>query len=71
MMSLKSEYKQLMCDKILIRIDDLSETEAAVIENSFDIIDAKVKYIKELEDRIYQLEIEIRNLKSYQDNNDY
>lgn len=71
MNALKTEYKKLMCDKMLVHIDDLSDTELAIIENSFDIIESKVKEIKELNDMIYRLNIEIRNLKSYQDDKDY
>jgi len=71
MNSLKKEYNKIICDRLLICFEDLSSTELLIIDHSFDIIESKVKEIKELKDLIYRLNIEIRNLKSYNDNKDY
>ena len=71
MNSLKKEYSKIISDRLLICFEDLSSTELLIIDHSFDIIESKVKEIKELNDMIYRLNIEIRNLKSYNDNKDY
>lgn len=71
MNSLKKKYNQIICDQLSICFEDLSSTELLIIDQSFDIIESKVKEIKELNDLIYRMNIEIRNLKSYNDNKDY
>ena len=68
---LKKEYNELLCDRLSIIYDDLSDIERQIIDISFDIIESKVKEMKELNDMIYRLNIEIRNLKSFQDDKEY
>jgi len=68
---LKKEYNKLICDRLSIIYDDLSDTERQIIDISFDIIESKVKEMKELNDMIYRLNIDIRNLKSFQDDKEY
>ena len=68
---LRKEYNKLICDRISVIYDDLSDTELLIMAESFDIIESKVKEMKELNDMIYRLNIEIRNLKSFQDDKEY
>ena len=68
---LKKEYNKLICDRVGIIYDDLQPVERQIMDISFDIIESKVKEMKELNDMIYRLNIEIRNLKSFQDDKEY
>lgn len=60
-----------MCDHISVCQIDLSRTEQDLIDHSFDIIESKVKEIKELNDTIYNLNIKIRNMEAASDNREY
>lgn len=71
MTSLKQEYNKIICDRLSICFEDLSSTELSIIDHSFDIIESKVGEIKELNDLNYRLNIEISNLKSFNDDRDY
>lgn len=68
---LKKEYNRVICDRVGIIYDDLQPVERQIMDISFDIIESKVKEMKELNDEIYRMTIEIRNLKSFQDDKDY
>ena len=68
---LRKEYNKVICDRVGIIYDDLQPVEREIMDISFDIIESKVKEMKELNDMIYRLNIEIRNLKSFQDDKEY
>ena len=68
---LKKEYNKVICDRVGIIYDDLQPVEREIMDISFDIIESKVKEMKELNDEIYRMTIEIRNLKSFQDDKEY
>lgn len=70
-MGLGDEYKKLLADKILVHIDDLTDNERILIEESFYLLQNKLRDIKLLEEDIYRLNIELRNLKSMKDDKDY
>jgi hypothetical protein len=62
---LKKEYTKMMADKITISIEDLSNTEVALIDAGFTILEEKLEDIKLLNDEIRRFSIELANLKIY------
>jgi recombinational DNA repair ATPase RecF len=70
-MNLKEEYTRIICKNILLKKEDLSHIEEEIISIGFDILNEKINEIKDLNQEIVRLNIEIANLKSYTDNNEY
>ena len=68
---MRKEYNTRICERLSIIYDDLTPTELQIMELSFDIIESKLDDIKLLREELYMKNIEIRNLKSYNDNRDY
>ena len=68
---LKERYTTLMCDRISVCQIDLSRTEQELIDHSFDIVESKVKEIKELNDTVRDLTIKIRNMEAASDDREY
>lgn len=64
MESLKTQYKQLMADAISTSVEDLTDTEDAIICKSFSMLEDKLGEIKTLNDEIKRLNIELLNLKA-------
>ena len=46
--SLKEDYIKLVCEKLLIKKEDLTQTEKEIIEFSFQLIEEKLLEIKDL-----------------------
>jgi len=69
--TLKEQYYDLVLDKIIISLEDLNETEKTIIDTGYYLMIEKLEDIKLLTEENYRLKIEIANLKSYQDDNDY
>jgi hypothetical protein len=70
-MSLKKEYTKIMEKRISIKEEDFSHTEKEIINLGFVMVKEKIDEIRELNEEIIRLKIEISNLKAYNDNNDY
>lgn len=68
---LRELYNTTICEKLSIVYEDLTDTEKQIMEESYNILHDRIKDNKELEDQIYRLTIEIKNLKAYNDNKDY
>jgi hypothetical protein len=73
MESLKEKYIKLLSDKITVSIDDLTENELKLINESFELFEEKLDDIKILKDELKRISIELVNLKVMQDDseNDY
>ena len=69
--SLKDRYKELILSQVLIDEEDLTDEESSIINFSYELFQEKLDDIKLLNDEIIRLSIELANLKSYNDNNDY
>jgi|LakMenE18May10ns_1017289.scaffolds.fasta_scaffold11486_2 hypothetical protein len=69
--TLKEQYYDLVLDKIIVSLEDLNETEKTIIDTGYYLMIEKLEDIKLLTEENYRLKIEIANLKSYQDDNDY
>ena len=69
--SLKDRYKELILSRVLIDEEDLTDEESSIINFSYELFQEKLDDIKLLNDESVRLSIELANLKSYNDNNDY
>ena len=69
--SLKTQYYDLVSDRIQVPKDDLTENESKIIELGFELLEEKLEDIKILKDDIRRLSIENANLKAYNDDKDY
>ena len=69
--SLKDRYKELILSRVLIDKEDLTDEESSIINFSYELFQEKLDEIKLLNNEIVRLSIELANLKSYNDNNDY
>ena len=70
-MELKKQYKKMLADTITVSVEDLTENEEKLIDESFILFSSKLDDIKILNDEIKRISIELANLKSMQDNSDY
>jgi hypothetical protein len=73
MESLKGEYIKLLSGKITVSVDDLTDNELKLINESFELFEEKLDDIKILKDELKRINIELINLKAMYDNseNDY
>ena len=69
--SLKTQYYDLVSDRIQVPKDDLTENESKIIELGFELLEEKLEDIKILKDDIRRLSIENANLKAYNDDKYY
>ena len=69
--SLKDRYKELILSRVLIDKEELTDEESSIINFSYELFQEKLDDIKLLNNEIVRLSIELANLKSYNDNNDY
>jgi hypothetical protein len=70
-MNLKKEYTRIISEKISLKEDDFSDIEKEIVNIGFYMVKEKIDEIRELNDEIIRLKIEISNLKSYNDDSDY
>jgi hypothetical protein len=68
---MRPEYMKYISEKIMISIEDLSDTEMEIINITFDLFKEKMDDIKMLNDDINKLQIAYLNLKSSLDDNNY
>ena len=73
MESLKDKYVKLLSGRITVSIDDLTDNELKLINESFELFSEKLDDIKILKDELKRVSIELANLKAMQDDseNDY
>ena len=67
----KQKYTEGLVNHLLIKEEDLTETEKEIIVYSFSVLKERLEDIKLLNDEVVRLSIELANLKSYNDDNDY
>ena len=67
----KEKYTEGALNFLLIKKEDLTETEKQIIEYSFSVLKERLEDIKLLNDEVIRLNIELANLKSYNDDKDY
>jgi hypothetical protein len=63
--TLKEKYLEMMSNKILVSVDDLTENEKTLIEYGYSLFSEKLEDIKILEDENRRISVELSNLKSY------
>ena len=62
--SLKERYTKLIADKLTISIEDLTESEKAVINESFELFEEKINDLKLANDEVKRLSLELANYKA-------
>ena len=67
----KEEYSDGVLNYLLIKKEDLTDSEKEIINYSFSVLKERLEDIKLLNDEVNRLNIELANLKSYDDNKDY
>jgi len=67
----KEEYIDGVLNYLLIKKEDLTDSEKEIINYSFSVLKERLKDIKLLNDEVKRLNIELANLKSYDDDKDY
>lgn len=73
MESLKDKYVKLLSGKITVSVDDLTDNELKLINESFELFSEKLDDIRILNDELKRISVELANLKAMQDDseNDY
>ena len=61
---MKDKYKKLLADHVTISLEDLTPSENAIIDKSFELFDDKLNDIKVLNDEVKRLSLELANLKA-------
>ena len=71
--TLKQQYIELLASKICVSVEDLTDTEMSLIENSYFLWMEKMEDIKILNDDLKRVTNELLNMKAYLDDseNDY
>lgn len=69
--TLKEKYVKLLASKITVSIDDLTDNELTLINESYELFSEKLDDIRLLNDEIKRISIELSNLKSMSDDSDY
>ena len=67
----KEKYTEGVLNFLLIKKEDLTDTEKEIINYSFSVLEERLEDIKLLNDEVKRLNIELANMRSYDDNNDY
>ena len=70
MESLKDKYVKLLASKIIVSVDDLTDNESKLIDESFELFNEKLEDIQILKEEVKRLSIELANLKAMQDDSD-
>ncbi len=70
MESLKDRYVKLLASKITVSIDDLTDNELKLINESFELFSEKLDDIQILKDEVKRVSVELANLKAMQDDSD-
>jgi len=70
-LTLKQQFTKKLADHITVSVEDLSSTELAIIDKAFDILKDNIDEVKTQIDEVKRLSLELANLKSMQDDNNY
>lgn len=69
--TLKERFIEFIEKNTLISYNDFTDTEKEIVNVAYIIVDEKLEEIKLLNDEIKRISLELANLKSYQDDNNY
>jgi hypothetical protein len=67
--TLKERYTKLIADRLTISLEDLTESEKAVIDESFELFEEKMDDLKIANDEVKRLTIELANHKAMNEDN--
>ncbi len=67
----RQKYTEGVLNHLLIKEEDLTDTEKEIITYGFDLLRERLDEMKILNDEIKRLNIELANLKSYNDDGGY
>ena len=67
----RQKYTEGVLNHLLIKEEDLTDTEKEIITYGFDLLQERLDEMKILNDEIKRLNIELANLKSYNDDGGY
>lgn len=62
--SLKERYTKLIADRVTISIEDLTESEKGIIDESFELFQEKMDDLKIANDEVKRLSVELANYKA-------
>jgi hypothetical protein len=68
--SLKDKYIKLLAGKITVSVDDLTDNELKLINESYELFSEKLDDIRLLNEQIKRVSVELANLKAMQDDSD-
>ena len=68
--SLKDRYVKLLASKITVSVDDLTDNELKLIEESFELFSEKLQDINILNDELKRVNVELANLKAMNDDSE-
>lgn len=67
MKTFKEKYIKYLSDKITVSIDDLTDNELKLMNESFEMFNEKLEEIKILSDELRSVNIQLMNIKSMND----
>ena len=67
----RQKYTEGVLNYLIINEEDLTETEKEIITYGFNLLQERLDEMKILNDEIKRLNIELANLKSYNDDGEY
>lgn len=70
MKSLKDKYVKLLASKITVSVDDLTDNELKLIEESFELFTEKLQDITLLNNELRRVNVELANIKAMHDNSE-
>jgi uncharacterized protein (DUF342 family) len=70
MESLKERYIKLLSERIDVDIDELTDNELKLLEESFELFNERLQDIKVLNDELKRVNIELANLKAMYDDSE-
>lgn len=70
MESLKERYIKLLAERISVSVDDLTDNELKLIEESFEIFNERLNDITLLNDELRRVNIELANVKAMYDDSE-
>ncbi len=68
--SLKDRYVKLLASKITVSVDDLTDNEIKLIDESFELFNEKLQDITLLNDELRRVNIELINFKAMHDDSE-
>jgi len=64
----KDEYTKALADHICVSVEDLNDTELALIDKSYAIFNDRLADLKAQQDEVKRLTIDLANLKAMTEN---